>query len=400
MSEVIIRLPRHHSAQSQLDREASRFNVVNCGRRFGKTKYLLRRACMAALQGKSYGWFAPNYKYLLGPMKEIVSILSPVTSSKNLTDKRIELKTGGVIDFWTCDDPDAGRSRAYHEVAVDEAAMVKDLQEMWGMAIRPTLADHSGGAWFASTPKGMGDFYELWAKGQAVEEPEWKSWTMPTSANPYIDAGEIENARRGLPERIFGQEYLASFIEESGGVFRGVSAVIDPSNTGAGAKGPFSMGVDLARVEDFTVITVLDSAGRQVYHDRFNQISWERMIAAVQSAAGMFPECTVTVDATGVGDPVYERIRAVVPRAVPFKFTSQSKEAVIDNLAMQIEQGQLSLMDIPIQTAELMAYAYEVTAARNIRMNAPSGKHDDCVIALALAAWGMRGAEPFFVGLA
>jgi hypothetical protein len=51
-------------------------------------------------------------------------------------------------------------------------------------------------------------------------------------------------------------------------------------------------------------------------------------------------------------------------------------------------------MDIPIQTAELMAYAYEVTAARNIRMNAPSGKHDDCVIALALAAWGMRPSAP------
>jgi hypothetical protein len=45
-------------------------------------------------------------------------------------------------------------------------------------------------------------------------------------------------------------------------------------------------------------------------------------------------------------------------------------------------------MDVPTQTTELQAYQYELTAARNVKMNAPAGMHDDCVIALALAAWG------------
>jgi hypothetical protein len=57
-------------------------------------------------------------------------------------------------------------------------------------------------------------------------------------------------------------------------------------------------------------------------------------------------------------------------------------------------------MDEPQQTAELVEYAYEITAARNIRMNAPAGQHDDCVIALALAAWGIRpsaAVEPMVI---
>jgi hypothetical protein len=37
---------------------------------------------------------------------------------------------------------------------------------------------------------------------------------------------------------------------------------------------------------------------------------------------------------------------------------------------------------------ELEAFEFSVTEAGNVRTGSPSGMHDDCVIALALAAWG------------
>jgi hypothetical protein len=78
-----------------------------------------------------------------------------------------------------------------------------------------------------------------------------------------------------------------------------------------------------------------------------------------------------------------------VPRIIGYQFTNASKEALIDNLAMRIEAGTVRLMDVPAQTNELLAYQYELTPSRNVRMNAPQGMHDDCVIALGLAVWGL-----------
>jgi hypothetical protein len=62
-------------------------------------------------------------------------------------------------------------------------------------------------------------------------------------------------------------------------------------------------------VADFSVITILDDTGRQVYFDRFNQISWELQIARIKRAAELYRVDTITLDSTGVGDPIYERLR-------------------------------------------------------------------------------------------
>ena len=43
---------------------------------------------------------------------------------------------------------------------------------------------------------------------------------------------------------------------------------------------------------------------------------------------------------------------------------------------------------------ELEAFEYSVTDLDNVRTGAPYGMHDDCVIALALAAWPLRPSKP------
>lgn len=387
-----VKMQKPHTAQRQIKIEAARFNVLSCGRRFGKTALGIDVAIEPALRGLPVGWFAPTYKLLLEPWRELKSALKPIASRISETERRIELVTGGNIDCWTMEDPDAGRSYKYARVIVDEAAMV-DLEDRWTKAIRPTLSDYKGDAYFLSTPKGRNFFWRLWTMGQDRASSEWKSWRFPTGANPFIDPNEIEAARvgqngvGGMPERSFQQEYLAEFLEESGGVFRGVSNVVIPGRTGPLSGTPqYRVGVDLARTEDFTVISVMDALGKQVYHERFNQISWERQYAAIANVASQYPQCQIVVDATGVGDPIYERLKTMGLNVKPFTFTNSSKEGLIDNLAMLIESQQIELLDIPEQTSELQAYQYELTPSRNVRMNAPPGMHDDCVIALALSA--------------
>ncbi len=266
------------------------------------------------------------------------------------------------------------------------------MELAWTGAIRATLADYQGDADFYSTPRGRDFFWKAFTRGEDEHEPDWACWRFPTLANPFIQPSEVEAARQQLPERVFRQEYLAEFLDDAGGVFRCVREAIDSGrsvNEPAAAPGRtgYTLGVDLAKVEDFTVLTVLDSGMKQVYHERFNQISWERQIARVTEVAQAF-RADIVIDSTGVGDPIFERLRLAGLPVLPYAFTNVSKEALINNLAMKLEQGAIRLMDLDAQTNELLAYEYELTPSRNVRMNAPAGMHDDCVISLALAAWG------------
>jgi hypothetical protein len=394
---VTLTLPEPHPNQWKIIDEARRWNVVCCGRRFGKSVLGIDRLIGPALEGGPVAFFSPTYPMLTEIWRETKEILAPVTQRISVQDHRLELLTGGIVDMWSLDNADSARGRKYRRVVLDEAAMVKNLDDAWNAVIRPTLTDYKGDGWFLSTPKGMNFFWHAFNRGQDDSFLEWASWQMPTVANPYIDPSEVEAARLSLPERVFQQEYLAQFIDEAGGVFRGVRDSVDAGRTENEPPRPgmtYSLGVDIARVQDFTVLSVLDHNRRQVYHERFNQISWERQIAAIERVSLLYNKAKVLMDSTGIGDPVYEAVRKKGIPVEGYTFTNTSKEALIDALALAIEGRQIRLMDVSAQTNELLAYQYELTPSRNVRMNAPEGMHDDCVIALALSNWLIGKVTP------
>ena len=112
--------------QARVIRERRRFNVADCGRRLGKTDMGKVLAGTEALSvGRPVGWFAPTYKLLIPVWRELEISLAPVIKDKSKTEKRIELINGGIIEMWSLDSTDAGRSRRYSRVIVDEAAMVR-----------------------------------------------------------------------------------------------------------------------------------------------------------------------------------------------------------------------------------------------------------------------------------
>src|SRR5579863_533254 len=122
MQTIEIELPRPHPGQSLILNSCKRFNVVSCGRRFGKTTLGLHRLIGPALDGHPVGWFSPTYKYHAEAWREFVRILDPLIVRKNATAGLIELVTGGTLEFWTLSDQDAGRSRKYKRIGIDEAA--------------------------------------------------------------------------------------------------------------------------------------------------------------------------------------------------------------------------------------------------------------------------------------
>ncbi len=241
---VEVTLKRLHAGQEAALAAARRFNMLCCGRRWGKTTLGVELAAMTAIEGRPAGWFAPTYKLLTEAWGEIKRTLAPLIVHRSEQEKRVELLTGGVVECWTLDRDDPARGRKYARVVIDEAAMVRNLLEKWQQAIRPTLADFRGDAWFLTTPKGMrNDFAHLWEA--ASQRPEWSARSAPTSENPAIDPAEIEAARDELPELVFRQEFLAEFVALDGAVMRrewirrGARPAID-------RRWRVAMGVDLA----------------------------------------------------------------------------------------------------------------------------------------------------------
>jgi phage FluMu gp28-like protein len=338
-----------------------------------------------ALKGMPTGYFTPTYKLLEETFKKISHTTNELTTRKH-DQQFIELVTGGKIEFWSLDNPMAGRSRKYKRVIIDEAAFHSKLWESWTEAIRPTLTDLKGDAWFLSTPKGKNDFYKLYQRALAGEQ-DWASWQMSTYTNPYIDPTEIDSARRDLPALAFSQEYLAEFNENIANPF-GID-FIKQCTYPLSNQPAICYGVDVARSFDWTVIIGLDKNCQVCYFDRF-QRDWRQTTQAILN----LPNVPIAIDGTGVGGPIGEDVGRVKDVDIVI-FTQRSKQQMMEALALAIQQRKITFPD-GIITDELSNFEYEYSAS-GVKYSAPSGLHDDsvCALALALTKWKAGGTGEY-----
>lgn len=232
MGTVEIELPILHENQVKVVEERGRYNVLSMGRRWGKTMLLLSLLLdgpgPCALDGYPVAWFAGTSKVYDEVWRLACEVCAPIIKHKDSQQKRLELVTGGVIEFWSLhrgDDGGCGRGRKYARVVIDEAAYVKNLAEIYTKAIRPTLIDYRGDVWMISTPCGkLNDFYDFWQRGlpkNRADDPEWRCWQMPSHANPLLAREELDDLAREYRGRplAYRQEILAEFVDDAGAVF-------------------------------------------------------------------------------------------------------------------------------------------------------------------------------------
>jgi hypothetical protein len=394
-----IDLPPLYTEQAQIKAEARRFNVLCIGRRAGKTYLGMHLALEAALAAAPVGWFAPNYKYLLEVWQDLTRRLRPVADKINATERRIELKNGGLIECWTLDGTDdPGRSRKYKLAIIDEAAIAGNLKAAWEQAIRPTLTDLQGSAWFLSTPKGLNAFYDLYKLGVDPAFPSWQAWQMPSSVNPNLPEEEIEAAALELPQQVFQQEYLAQFLQNEGAVFRNVDRCLNAPETTPGAHAGHILvaGVDWGKSHDFTALSIVCChCAAEVYLDRFNQIGWAFQRDRLLAALTRWGVKHARVERNSIGSPNLEALRAVAPDSLTitgFDTTLKSKAPLIQALALAFERESAQWLPDPVARHELIAYETKVTETGFVKYSAPEGGFDDTVIARALA-W--KAARPY-----
>jgi len=382
---MAVTLPRLHPGQRAVWDEPCRFKVLASGRRWGKTM-LGSLACVhAGASGGRAWWVAPSYKMAQVGWRAVARLGRQVPGAViRQGDLMVRFPGGGTVQVRSADDPQSLRGEGLSLAVMDECAFMSEAA--WTEALRPALSDRLGGALFISTPKGRNWFWRLFQRGQDDSEPDWQSWTFPTVANPYIAPGEIEAARRDLPERIFQQEYEALFLDDAGGVFRRVleAATLQPQGPAAGRQ--YVIGVDWGKSNDFTVLTVMDVGAREmVYLDRFNQIDYAVQRGRLQALYERYkPDC-IMAENNSMGEPIIEQLQRDNLPVRGFQTTNATKAVIVEALALAFEQGSIKILSDPTLVSELQAYEMDRTPSGLVRYSAPEGMHDDTVMSLALA---------------
>lgn len=343
-----------------------------------------------ASQGGKVAWVVPTYKNGRPLWRWAESAVAPLRKAGlaevSRTDRMISFTGGGFLGIYSADNPDSVRGEAFHVVIVDEAARIPE--EVWTDAIQPTLADVGGDAILISTPKGRNWFWLEHNRGASGGDVV-ASWTAPSihNPNPRIQAAALL-ARERVPERTYRQEWLAEFVEDGGGVFQGVRACATATPQTERIQGhEHVMGVDWGKVNDATVISVIDiTAMQQVYVQRLRQIDYHLQLQMLQHVYQRFKPGVVRPERNSMGEPLVEQLIRMGMPVRPFVTTNETKAEAIEALQLAFQNKTIRILPDDVQLAELEAYEIlKRTTNGQPVYGAPQGMHDDYVMALAFA---------------
>lgn len=409
-----------HAGQLLVHNSKARHRILACGVRWGKSTCSSAEAVEALLKpnpGETIGWIvAPTYELSDRVFNPIVKTFHESKELKSLIidyrrmDRILTIRNVGggesTIRGKSATEAMSLLGEGLDFVIFDEAAQCK--KEIWESYLMQRLMDKKGWALLISTPKGKGWFCDMFYRGKAghpKKEPDYESWNAPTYQNPIISKEMIEFEQSRMSASAYAQEFLAQFTEGSGAVFSNIADIsngeLEPPVQGAS----YVAGLDIAKVEDYTVHIIIRRdlpVPRVVAVDRYNKIDWSANAARVKALHEAYFRPRITVDSTANQSIFCENLQKVGVRAVPYSMTIGNKVALMDNLTIMCEQKRIELPRrevCPELVEEMENYQYEMNDSGVVRTNAPRGYHDDCVVALALAAWNLKRSKDPYIGI-
>jgi hypothetical protein len=408
IDSVAAKVVQPHPGQKLVLENQARFKIMNCGRRWGKTKLAAKMLLQRSRKPKQMLWWvAPTYKVVKRGYAEVLRQIPdgvleheppPETNFDSGRQVILRFKNGTKIEFYSAERPEGMLGEGVDYAVLDEAATMP--ARIWNQIVSPTLMDRKGGALLISTPRGRNWFYKAWQMGQDAERTEWASWTFPSDSNPHLPEGEVERFKFDMPRLEYEQEVEAKFLAAGSSTFVIPQEALQHDKVlpnffvkGISVKGhQIVLGIDLARTNDWTVIYGARARDRKnCYFERMQAITWPEQKRRIKRAVGMLMRAgasgvMLVMDSTGVGDPIYEDIEAAGYDVVGINFTT-NKANMVKLLAKDIETASAFLLEERLN--EFEDYAMSVTPGGRWTFSAPEGDNDDAVSAKMLQHHGL-----------
>ena len=206
--QLALHYPKKHNA---------RFNVIVCGRRFGKTWASAMEATFVASQPNKRIWVVGmSYRKARLIFREIWQRMvighGDDIEKASEKDMYIRFKWGTTVEGMSADNPDSLVGEGLDLLVIDEVAKMN--KKIWDMYLSPTVAGRKGKVIFVTTPEGRNWIYDLYQLGDYDET--WASYTSPSWKNQHefplgLNDPAIIERKRNMSKALFGQEFGAEF---------------------------------------------------------------------------------------------------------------------------------------------------------------------------------------------
>jgi hypothetical protein len=390
--------------------------IIICSRGWGKTLFVVGSIVLPPIlkyPNLQVCWIAPNYKIAKAPIEDVFFGVNENTGERFINDKCpetgftfFEYKKGdNELHFWndaklflrSADAPESIVSKGYNLVVIDEGALIS--KTVFQQNILPIARKKNCKIVIITTPRGKNWVYHLFLDGKDPAKPRYFAVQQPWNKRPDYPPLLID-LMKDLPDHVRRQEFGAEFIDGGGGIFKNLDGVF------RGALVEFEsdqqewyhsnwknicseeatiMAIDWAKSVDFTVITVFSlTTKKMIYYARINKTDYKTVLEKCKMLGARFDCTDLIYDATGVGSGLTDFIPAEF-NAIPYVFTNQSKNDLINKLIMSFEYGVLDIPNISTVRNEFEILELSFTKTGKFSYEAPDGKHDDCVMSIALA---------------
>jgi phage FluMu gp28-like protein len=387
MSQLLYYRPQLTGYQQRFLYTPARFTIIEAATKTGKTTACLVWLFEQALRGgrgEQFWWVAPTKRQAQMAFRRMCRMLGELPATLHTQRQsipEIELWSGALLSFRTGKNPDYLYGEDVHAAVLDEASRCEE--ETW-VALRSTLTATGGPAKLIGNVVSEHNWMHRLAM-RARREGEAGGWAyFRITADDAIAAGvvrpeEIADARLSMSERQFRALYYCEPPPDAGNPF-GHEFLAACTLPGLSGQPVVAFGADLARHHDYTAIVGLDARGHVAVCMRF-RLDWGGTFQRLLAVLGQTP---AVIDSTGVGDPIVEQLRRHLPRVRGFRFSAHTKQQLMEDLAMAIQQTELRFPPGDLAD-ELRSFRATTTPSGTVQYGAPAGQHDDLVCALALA---------------
>lgn len=380
------------------------------GRRWGKTTGWLEGITETGIdRPQRFGWFAHQANAVRVAYEKLLACApaSAIAEKHKTPYHMVRFINGTVWEMFTAENPDAALGRAYHRVVVDEAARCsKQFREE---IVPAFLADYAGQLYLTTTPKGRrgrgGHVYVDYQKAMRGVSG-FRFLSGPTWQNPMLAVWKhCRFSLDNLPRAAFLQEFAGQFLDDAARVVDLSTVAINGGTVDLPTSLPYYedpegepcvMGLDLARARDWQVAAVFGRrSGRLRAMERYHQLPWSVQIQRAVNLArdyGCVADCWV--DATGVGERVFEELDERGLRVSPIKFTNDITNTLVQGLQLAVERREISMPWIREVMAEAEMFEAIPLPSGRIRYAAAEGSTDDTIFSMGLALHGLQQKPP------
>ncbi len=258
---------RRHPIQAEVMTCLKRFLFIAAGRQSGKTELALRNLVMWLPVKKR--WRRPQYFYSGPTLKQarrvawdrLLELIPPHwIAGISLTDDRIKTVFGSELFLEGLDAPQRIEGQILDGGIVDENADVKP--GTYARSVHGTLVTKRGWCWRIGVCKrhgvGADEFRTNFEKAANGELPDSAAFTWPSSTVLMPD--EVKIAQSMLDEKTFEEQYNATWLNASGGVFHAFDREFNVRPCAYDTNLPIVVGMDF-NVNPMAFVLCHDKAG-------------------------------------------------------------------------------------------------------------------------------------------